>query len=327
MRLSANLSRHHMTGATEKAFIMASIDEVKWAFRYCFGREPESDATIQAHMGFGTWKDLRAALLKTDEFQNSVEIRRILHKWVMTPVMSGQRVMWIDLGDRYVSHACLMDDYEPIETAFVKKHLKEGDNFLDIGANVGWFSVLASTIVGDGGSISAFEPRGETGGFLEKTILANNLGKMMTLHKCGLSNARGIAYINSSIDTDNPGGSFVTDVQLGDDMESHRIELQMLDSFNLGKVDFIKMDVEGSEMKAVLGGRETILRSRPIILSEINPIALENVSGVSANDYISYMIGLGYEISIIDNVRGGEVITRYPADWGRDLINVGMFPR
>jgi FkbM family methyltransferase len=241
--------------------------------------------------------------------------------------MGGKRKMWIDLGDRYVSRGCLFDNYEPCETAFVRKHLRKGEVFLDIGANIGWFTLLASTIVGETGSIFAFEPRPETAEHLRQTIEANLLSDRIALRQCGLADAEGVAFINSAFETNNPGGSFVLPHPAGGDMESAPIALRTLDSFKFEKVDFIKMDVEGSEMKVVKGGMRTISRCRPIILSEINPSALVQVSGATPDDFLRIFFELNYEVSIIDAVRGGETIACYPGNWPHELMNVAMIPK
>jgi len=65
--------------------------------------------------------------------------------------------MRIDLGDRYVSRGCLFDSCDPYGSAVFREHLKTGDVFLDIGANVRLDTVLAGTIIGETGSIFAFE--------------------------------------------------------------------------------------------------------------------------------------------------------------------------
>lgn len=304
---------------------MLEHDEVVWAFRYLFGRDPESNATIEAHSNFDSWRELRIGLLASDEFQNTIAIRRIMNKWVLTDVMGGRRKMWLDLGDRYVSHACLLDNYEPIETAFIREHLKEGDSFLDIGANIGWYTILASTIVGEHGRINSFEPRATTFRYLAESIALNGLNGLATVHNCGLSDHEGVAYINNAVDTDNPGGSFVSEGALGG-MESFPISLRTLDSYNFDKVDFIKIDVEGSEPKVFAGGAELIRRDMPIIMAEVNDAALRNVSNVSGNEMIRFFVDLGYQAQILDHRRNGELIERIPDDWDRDIMNIGLIP-
>jgi FkbM family methyltransferase len=304
---------------------MLTRDEVIWGFRYLLGRDPESEDTILAHTVFRDWAHLREALLKTEEFANAVRMAPINKRWVLAPVMNGARLMWVDLGDRYVSRGCLVDNYEPIETAFVRRHLRSDSIFLDVGANIGWFTIVASTIVGERGRIHAFEPLPDTAAHLKQTIEANELEALVTVHELALSATDGEGFINWSKGTDNPGGSFAT-TQLMNGFESVRIAFRTLDSLALGRVDFVKLDVEGSEMNVMRGGEKTILGSRPVMLAEVNPTSLRNISGVSPDELIDYVRGHGYRVVMLDHERGEFEIDRFPPDWPRELANVGMLP-
>lgn len=305
---------------------MLAKSEVSWAFRYLFGREPETTATIKAHSHFANWQDLRMALLDSDEFRGVISHLNFGKKWVMTEVMAGSRNMWLDLSDRYVSQACLYDNYELEESNFVRSHLKKGDHFIDIGANLGWFTLLASTIVGTSGQIHAFEPRSSTFEYLTRWIHDSKISEFVSLYNCGVSFENKEAFINSSINTDNPGGSFVTTFKLEGDIQSEPIKLVQLDRLDIKKVNFIKIDVEGSELLALKGAQNLIKKNMPIIMSEINPEALASVSKCSANEYIQWLIECGYRVQIIDQDRGGEEILQYPSDWPRDILNVAAIP-
>ena len=305
---------------------MLTTDEVIWAFRYCLGRDPESMEVIRSHAHFASWLDLRNALLGTREFAASASFQ-LPKRWVICPVMGGKRLMWVDLSDRYVSQHCLFDDYEPAETKFVRDHLRNGDHFLDIGANIGWFTMLASTIVGKSGKITSFEPRPITARHLRESVKLNNLDQIVTLHEFGVSDVIGQNYLSWQEGTDNPGGSFVSSVALGGAMTSEEIRLATLDSLALGKVDFVKIDVEGSEFRAMMGGANLIDRDRPTFLSEIYPTAFRNVSGCSPDEYLEFFTRRGYRIFIVDgSLDTTPEITSYPESWPRDLLNVGVIP-
>jgi FkbM family methyltransferase len=305
---------------------MLTRDEVIWAFRYCFGRNPESEETILAHSGFSDWLHLRDALMNTEEFATTATIGWLADRWVLAPVMDGTRMMWLNLADRYVSRACLLDNYEPIESQFVRRMLRPDSVFLDIGANIGWFTMIASTLIGDKGRIHAFEPRPETVAHLKRTIEVNKLGAVVDVHNCALSAAEGVGFINWSKNTDNPGGSFLSLDAPAQRMENEKVAVRTLDSFELGRVDFIKIDVEGSEMKAIKGGEATIFSSRPVILTEINPNILKSISGISPNEFIDYFRNRNYKAMMLDRDCGEFEIERFPPDWPHDIANVAMMP-
>lgn len=312
---------------------MATKDEVVWAYRYLLGRDPENDAVITLHAALPDWVALRSAIMKSKEYNlwlefyiSQNELNRLGHKWVLAPVLGGQRKMWIDLGDCHVSRHCLADNFEPLETAFIREHLKAGDVFLDIGANIGWYTVLASTIVGERGFIFAFEPRPETAARLRQTIEDNPLKDRIVLHQCGLSDAQGVAYIKNKIDDDNPGGSAVSSRATWG-IDSAQIALRTLNSFNFERIDVVKMDVEGSEMNVMRGAKQLFARLRPVVLTEILPAGLAQVSGATPDDFLRVFLDLNYEISMIGGPRNGETITSYPSDWPLPLMNVAMTPR
>ena len=158
------------------------------------------------------------------------------------------------------------------------------------------------------------------------TIEDNSLKDRIILHQCGLSEVQEVAFINNAIDVDNPGGSSVSS-RAAWGSHSAQIALRTLDSFNFEKIDVLKMDVEGSEMKVMRGARQFFARCRPIILTEILPSGLERVSGVRPDEFLRVFIDLDYEISIVGGPLHGELITSYPEDFKLDLINVAMIPR
>src|SRR5262249_16356678 len=157
-----------------------------------------------------------------------------------------ERLMWIDLGDHFVSRGCLLDSYEPAETRFVRTVLREGDTFADVGANVGWFTLLASMIVGRQGRIHAFEPRPETVDYLEKRVFLNRPEGQVTIYRYGLSDADGQTLLVWAKDTDNPGGSFLADHKPHPSAESQLVAVRSLDDLALSRLDFMKVDVEGA---------------------------------------------------------------------------------
>jgi FkbM family methyltransferase len=306
---------------------MVTREEVVWAYRLMVGREPDSDAVIEALCQLDDRDALRQAFLKSEEFAITNKVTWLRGYWVAAPVMDGKYLMWIDLGDRYMSFGCLLDNYEPAETEFMRTALKPGDIVVDAGANLGWFTLAASAIIGDTGRVHAFEPRPETAGYLEKTVALNSLGDRVVVHRCGLSHSAGQGTLAWSTGTDNPGGSALSDGMFTDGMETQRVSLRPLDDLNLSRLDFMKIDVEGAEMRAFNGARQTLERCRPVILSELHPRALERVSGVSTEAYFAFVDELGYRCFIIDLERCGEEARAYPSDWHKPFMNLALLPK
>jgi FkbM family methyltransferase len=155
-------------------------------------------------------------------------------------------------------------------------HIKEGDTVLDIGANIGMFSLVASRVLKNKGVIHAFEPSQSTYNILNQNITNNNCNNVK-LHRLALSDANGIltlstpnikygtdafAYLSNSQDTTG-----------NKDDQTESVEVKTLDHFlfenNIEKVDLIKIDIEGAELLCFKGAEKLLSgKHKPIILFE-----------------------------------------------------------
>lgn len=305
---------------------MLTRDEVVWGYRYILGRDPESERVVQASAA--AMKDVpafRRALLQSTEFAR-LHAQTQKPYWVAAPVFGGSRLMWIDLSDRYVSLGCLEDAYEPIESRFIRNVLKTNDVFVDVGANIGWYTMLASTIVGNRGHIHAFEPRRQIVDYLRRTVALNGAGDLVTVYPIGLSNDAKCETLMWSGISDNGGGASFARDDASTDMVCQTIDVRALDSLDVGDVDVVKIDVEGAELLVVEGARRTIERHRPIILSEVFPEQLRRVSRCTPEQYFDFFLSRDYAGYIVDNLRYGENVQTFPDVDGRSLVNIGFIP-
>ena len=174
--------------------------------------------------------------------------------------------------DSYLSKL-IYDKFEVDEIDFVNKYLKEGDTFLDIGANVGLFSLYASKKVGSSGNVIAFEPAYVT----HKRLLENcELNKLSNVRpfKLGLSNENTTLELNIS---SNGFEAWNTFVKSNDNKFSSKesVEVNSLDYFlsqnsiDTDKISLIKLDVEGFEIN-VLEGASALLANEnaPVFMVE-----------------------------------------------------------
>jgi len=300
-------------------------DEVVWGYRYVLGRDPESNDVVRASAT--AMKDVptfRRALLQSKEFAG-LYAHFQQSCWVAAPVFAGSRLMWIDLNDRYVSLGCLQDSYEPVETHFIKTVLKPHDVFVDVGANVGWYTMLASTIVGDGGHIHAFEPRRPIVDYLQWTVALNGLENLITVYSIGLSNERKSEILTWDPASGNGGNAWFAHGGVVPDTASQEIEVRSLDCLDLGHIDIIKID--GAEPLVFEGAKATIDRDRPIIVTEIFPFQLQLVSNSSPGYYFEFFHSRQYSGFIVDSARCGENVLEYPNSWDKPLVNIAFVPK
>ena len=194
--------------------------------------------------------------------------------------------------------------WEPHLTRFYREHLKPGMTFIDVGANIGYFTVLASRLVGPEGRVIAFEPNSENCRLILLSLNKNRLGNV-TLHPIGLSNQTGLAFFTTGLGTN---GGFISSTSTESillDPNCTVIPTMRLDDLLADTpVNFLKMDTEGAEGMIVAGARNLIERNHPIITSEFTPELLPGISGVSGEAYLAYFQSLGYRIFMIDRATG-----------------------
>lgn len=140
---------------------------------------------------------------------------------------------------------------------------KRGDIVFDIGANIGTVTLIMSKMVGDSGRVYSFEPA--TFRSLQKNITANHLENCTVVPKA-VSNMNG--QIEIHVFDFVPESNIVNKMPDGHHFRTKMVESITLDSFvessAIGRIDFIKMDIEGAEELAILGARKLIKRFRPL---------------------------------------------------------------
>ena len=250
--------------------------------------------------------------------------------WVLKELPSGTRI-WLDLGDLGVSAGVLRESWEKPETDFILSRLKPGDLFVDIGANIGWFALLAARLVGPGGKVFAFEPRATTFAYLERSIRENGFEHVVA-YNCALGEAPGTLKIAWAPDAGNDGGTWLlAQPGLDEDLrrQGHAFQetaVRTLDEV-LGeqKVDLIKLDIEGAELLALRGARALIERHRPTVVTEVNPSLLRIVSGAPVERLLGFFADLGYAAFEISAAGLGD-----PVDLERlaqaEVVNVAFLP-
>jgi len=174
-----------------------------------------------------------------------------------------------------------MGYHEFRETRIVKKLLREGDTFVDVGANIGWFTVLAASMVKGQGSVVAFEPSTSIHEQLRANVELNGLTNV-TLERVALSNQNGVAVL-SGISQENAGtGTILASTKVGE-----KVSVACFDDYHashsLGRIQVMKIDVEGAEMM-VLEGAKDALRTGQIenIVVEVSDERLRSTGSSSA---------------------------------------------
>lgn len=224
-------------------------------------------------------------------------------KWVCTEYQGF--LLWLNLRDSFVAYGALHENWETEELKFMRSCLKPGGTMVDIGANIGIYTLHAARAVGPTGHVIAFEPMEETYQWLCRTVRENGFQDRCELFRdaLGSTNAQG-TFIKSTHAT-NPGASYVQDKSSSSSNQRININIRKLDDVPISTpIDFVKIDVEGYEPLVLEGGRELLGQHKPVMLAEFFPRALEVVGGSSAKSFVQQLNTLGYTVTKFDDGPG-----------------------
>jgi len=159
-------------------------------------------------------------------------------------------------------------DYEINEAAMLERLISDGDVFLDIGANIGWYSMNVA-LSRRGARVHAFEPIPKTYQYLQQNLALNQIANVQA-HNFGFSNQAGC--FDFYYYDEGSGNASSANVSGRSDVQVVQCKVHTLDDFSAAQelqVDFIKCDVEGAELLVFKGGKATISRDLPIVFSEV----------------------------------------------------------
>jgi FkbM family methyltransferase len=195
----------------------------------------------------------------------------------------------------YVGRHRLGSGMEP-EMSRLRDFVKAGDCVLDIGANVGAYTVRLARLVGAEGVVHAFEPVPETFEILQHVVHALLLRNVVP-HSCAVSDRDGTSAMAIPTETAGVKNRYLAHLvsAKGDQRDGVPVETVTLDSLRQGgirRVSFIKCDVEGAELSVLRGARGLLEWDRPALLCEICEHGRR--FGVEPQDAFDFLHALGY---------------------------------
>jgi len=205
-----------------------------------------------------------------------------------------------------IAFYCLIDDvYEPELVAVLRQYLTEGSTFLDIGANVGVFTVFASRLVGGRGSVLAVEASPFINRFLARNIAVNGCSNVHHLAKAvSVFGPQTIDFWPAPNDKFGMGSLAPQFNAEPISVEADTID-HLLAADGAATINVIKIDIEGFEAAAFRGARELLSREpRPIVIFEFVDWA-ESRAGFACGDAQRVLLDWGYSLNVIE--RGGRL--------------------
>ena len=184
--------------------------------------------------------------------------------------------------------------YERELVDLFKRVLGPGMVALDVGANIGYFSALAAGLVGPTGLVHSFEPAPTCFSQLKRNLAAFSWADASPF---AVADESGIARFHLSEQPNQTGwGSLLADEK--GVMQETGVQVVTLDQWvrqqGIRRIDFIKMDVEGAEYRALLGATELLQKCRPLIVAELNSACLAR-DGRTPEDILGLLRSTGYE--------------------------------
>jgi FkbM family methyltransferase len=208
------------------------------------------------------------------------------------PLRIGTTTVFLDLHDpRFLQIPRELTGLPRVLQRFVRP----GDGFIDVGANHGTFSLVASELVGKQGLVIAIEPQPRLANLLRRCLAQGPAPFEVHQFACGESTEEVAFYIPRA--TSGAGGRFAGYSAISEH-QTIKVAMRPLDELvdarRLPQRTFIKLDVEGSEATFLRGARRLIASLSPVLLIEINPLAME-AAATSKTKLVNALVGLGYD--------------------------------
>lgn len=180
---------------------------------------------------------------------------------------------------------------EPLVQDALERHVHSGDVVYDIGANIGFFTIITARLVGPAGHVYAYEPLRENVVALERNIALNDF-RNVTVRPCAVSRHDGSALLEVAPE---PNWAQLESVGTRPDVQGRvRVDTVALDS-ELARgarpPSIVKIDVEGAELEVLDGMLETLRRHRPVVLAEMHG---------RNREVAERLRGAGYALSILE---------------------------
>lgn len=217
-------------------------------------------------------------------------IKIIRHKW-------HGYLMKLDLSNWSERHTYFLGRYYDLNLQLAMNQvLKPGDRFVDVGANIGMISLHGAALVTDSGRVDSFEPNPECCTRIKEVLELNNI-EHVHLHQAGLSEQP--ETLTLSIITDHCGmGTLASPRDTDEEMVSKIFEVPVVvgDDIlmqNSMPVKFIKIDVEGFELRVLKGLKNTFKTWHPVVVTEVVNEWLHR-AGTNRTQIYQFMKQFGY---------------------------------
>jgi FkbM family methyltransferase len=222
---------------------------------------------------------------------------RILLMIIPKRIQLPEGVVNLHPNDPVISGALAFGVYERYQLDVFRSMIQKDMTILDIGANIGLYTVIAAKCTGERGKVVSFEPEQENFSILTQNISDNDFKNVKPV-RAAVADKEGslVLYISEG----NKGNHSI--YKISDTEGEQQVPTVELDSWiennNIGKVDLIKMDIQGAEPLAFKGMIKTF-KTKPILFLEYDPGSIRT-NGHEPLDMLKTLLSHGYELQNID---------------------------
>ena len=210
--------------------------------------------------------------------------------WPVSVEIKNGRRLYVDLRSGIGRGLFVKGEFDPAVFEPLYTALKSGGTFVDIGANVGFYSMLALEVVGEAGVIHAFEIDHRPLRCLHKTLSRYRIENLF-VHEFAVGRYNGTVGFCPAAES---GNSCITE-----NGGQRQVRMMTLDNWwrqsKVTNIQAVKIDIEGAELLALEGGKDMLCKMRPSIVCEADE-KLESRFGYKRVDLVRFLAGLRYSI-------------------------------
>lgn len=254
----------------------------------------------------------------------SLRLEKTLPEQVVAKTLDG-RTLKVNFDNHFAYFVYFLGEYEPAITNVIRKIVKPGDICFDIGGNIGWFTTLLQTLVGENGEVHSFEPVPPTFKVLEENVKSNDNARVVRLNNFALGEKKGEVDLHI-FDNLPDGHASISDFGQTE-FTVYPCRISTINSYlsdnNIGNVKFVKVDIEGAELMMLKGATNFFKQDVPPIFEIEMALATTSGFGYLPNDIIEFIRNqYEYEFFAINEYTGDlEKIEKFsPEDIGANVL-------
>jgi FkbM family methyltransferase len=316
-------------------FDRATLEDLHYCYRLLLKREPDE----------GGWEFMKYEILNNqldlqalvDYFLYMAEFQELQEEAARPVLVELEDFrMFVRRNDFYIgAHIARDRFFEDHIGNELRRLLNPGDVFIDIGANIGYFTLLGASLVGSHGRVFAFEPLTDNCALMKKSVTENSF-ENVDINPVAIAESRQTFQLDVSGFSSNARVIDFTSEAVPGSGPKRLVEVFTLDEMmtTAERIDVIKMDIEGAEPRAWQGMQQTVTQHQPILIFEFSPNLIKVTSHVDPADFLGMVLKKDYDLFIIkaeggltDRALNPEQIIQRHTQTGLSHVDILAMPR